>query len=68
MFKYFCNGCGKRFESELPERNKLGLLNYISCPRCGAWETYPDTVEGSKQSVKDTLEYLIEIGDLTNWG
>ena len=49
-YKYFCNHCGYHFESELPERD-------ILCPHCGDAEIYPDTVEGSKRSVKAVTEY-----------
>lgn len=51
-YKYFCNDCGFRFESELPERNENGLLNGITCPDCGSWAVYPDTAEGAAQSVR----------------
>lgn len=56
-YKYFCNHCGYHFESELPERDSNGLLNDILCPHCGDAEIYPDTVEGSKRSVKAVTEY-----------
>lgn len=57
MYKYFCNSCGTRFEHELSERDKDGLLNDIACPHCGAYDIYTDTEEGATQSVKDLSDY-----------
>ena len=61
MYKYFCNNCGNHFENELPLKNHLGLLNDIVCPKCGAYEIYPDTAEGAAQSVDDTIAYENEL-------
>ena len=57
MYKYFCGCCGKHFESEFPERNEMGLHNEITCPNCGVYDIYPDTPEGSAQSIKDLTDY-----------
>lgn len=57
MFKYFCNCCGTHFTNEFPERDHLGLLNDITCPRCGVYDIYTDTPEGAAQSVKDLTDY-----------
>lgn len=56
-YKYFCNSCGKKFESNLPEKDKLGLLNDIVCPKCGAYDIYADTEEGNKLAFKHFCEY-----------
>lgn len=60
-YKYFCNSCGKHFACESPERAKLELLNDIVCPKCGTYDIYPDTAEGSHQSIKDYSEYENQI-------
>ena len=52
-YRYFCNSCGHRFASDLPERDPKGWLNDIPCPNCGAHDTYPDT----PASVRDQLDY-----------
>lgn len=57
MYKYFCNSCGYRFKSNLSERDENGILNEISCPHCGAWDIYPDTINGSRQAVKHLTEH-----------
>lgn len=56
-YRYFCNTCGYKFESDLPEKNESGLLNDIVCPKCGSYEIYTGTSEGATQSVKDTTDY-----------
>ena len=56
-YKYFCNSCGWRFESETPEYDEEGLHNDIPCPHCGAWDIYPDTPEGSADSIRHQTEY-----------
>lgn len=56
-YKYFCNSCGKEFGSDLPERNKSGLLNDIFCPECGALDVYPATKEGCEEAYRDFCEY-----------
>lgn len=56
MYKYFCNYCGHRFESDLPERNENGFLNDLYCPKCGDMDVYPDTPEGAAASVKATMD------------
>lgn len=56
-YKYFCNSCGCRFESETPEYDEEGLRNDIPCPHCGAWDIYADTLEGSAQAVRHQTEY-----------
>ena len=50
-YKYFCDSCGFRFESDNP--NEFS----ISCPDCGAWDVYPDTEEGAAQSRRSLTEY-----------
>ena len=62
-YKYFCNSCGKHFACEFPERDKLRLLNDIVCPKCGAYDIYPDTTEGSRQAIKDYSEYENQRGN-----
>ena len=57
MYKYFCNSCGWRFESDQPERDEIGLLNDIACPHCGAWDVFQDTAEGSRKSIRETECY-----------
>lgn len=59
-YHYFCNECGHRFESELPERDANGLLNDVWCPECGGLNVYPDTPEGAAASARETLDYLAE--------
>ena len=54
---YFCGCCGHYFKSDIPELNEHGLPSSISCPECGAWDIYPDTAEGARQSVKDQLAH-----------
>lgn len=44
-YKYFCNCCGWRFESDLPEKDEHGFDNEISCPHCGCWGVYLETPE-----------------------
>ena len=63
MYKYFCNSCGCRFESEMPEYDADGLRNDIPCPHCGAWDIYPDTAEGSEQAIRHQTEYENKISD-----
>lgn len=50
MAKYFCNCCGKHFESDLPELD-------VYCPECGVYDIYSDTAEGAAQSIKDITAY-----------
>ena len=57
MFAYFCDCCGKKFKSEIPERNENGMLNNICCPTCGAWDVYPDTPEEAAASATRETEY-----------
>lgn len=57
MYKYFCDSCGYHFTDPRPERDERGLLNDISCPRCGAWEIYTDDERGARDSVRDLTEY-----------
>lgn len=57
MFTYFCDCCGKKFKSEIPERDENGMLNNICCPSCGAWDIYPDTPEEADASVTRETEY-----------
>ena len=64
MFKYFCNSCGQRFESETPEYDEEGLRNDIPCPRCGAWDIYPDTAHGSAQAIRHQTEYENRLTEL----
>lgn len=56
-YKYFCNCCGWRFESALPEKDEHGLDNEIPCPHCGAWDIYPDTDEARTESVRRLSDY-----------
>lgn len=56
-YKYFCGACGCRFESDIPEIRPNGLHNSIDCPTCGCYDTYPDTPEGARQSLRDLNEY-----------
>lgn len=57
MFAYFCDCCGKKFKSEIPERNEKGMLNSICCPSCGAWDVYLYTPEEAKASVTREIKY-----------
>lgn len=57
MYKYFCDYCGRSFESSTPERDPLGLLNDIACPHCGSFDIFPDTPEGHAASVAALTEY-----------
>lgn len=57
MYKYFCNCCGNHFENALPEKDSVGLLNLIACPKCGDYDVYPDTAEGAKQSIDALTDY-----------
>lgn len=56
-YKYFCEECGEHFDSTLPERDRNGILNEISCPNCGCWCVYLDTPEGAETSIRDMNEY-----------
>lgn len=56
-YKYFCNDCGHKFISPLPERNERGLLNSICCPHCGSWDIYPDNKQGADESVAALNRY-----------
>lgn len=55
-YKYFCNDCGTRFTSELPEKNPLGLLNDICCPDCGSYDCYTDDEKGSREAFEAYCE------------
>lgn len=33
-YRCFCNSCGKRFASDLPERDSKGCLNNDDCVIC----------------------------------
>ena len=57
MYKYFCDYCGERFESDTPELDADGLHNDIPCPKCGSHCSYPDTTENSAASVRALSEY-----------
>lgn len=63
-YRYFCNECGTRFMFNLPERDDLGLLNDIVCPRCGGYNVYPDTPAGAAASVRHTMQYENELNAL----
>lgn len=56
-YAYFCGCCGARFTSDLPERNRLGLLNDIFCPSCGTWEIYTDDEKGHAEEYQNFNEY-----------
>ena len=58
MYNYFCNCCGKRFENPLPEKDEKGFNNSIMCPECGAYDVYPNTEEGARQSIIDDGFYF----------
>ena len=55
--KYYCEECGKHFESNVPELNEYGTLNSICCPACGSLEIYPDSPEGHSEAFKDFCDY-----------
>ena len=57
MFKYFCNYCGNRFDSDLPERDEHGYMNDVYCPKCGGYDVYPDTPSGAKESIRHQTAY-----------
>lgn len=56
-YNYFCDCCGYRFESDIPEKDEHGLSNDIACPHCGAWDVRPYTEEELKASVQELNEY-----------
>lgn len=58
-YNYFCDCCGRHFESDLPEKDEHGLSNEISCPHCGAWDIYPDTEEARMESVRRFSDYEV---------
>lgn len=57
MYKYFCDDCGYKFSSDIPERNEFGLHNDIACPHCGSWCIYADDDAGRAESLRIELEY-----------
>ena len=63
QYKYFCDSCGARFESETPFYTKDGLHSEISCPHCGAWDIYEDTAAGAAESVRALTEYENRISE-----
>lgn len=60
-YKYFCGCCGKKFSLNISERNVLGLLNDIVCPKCGAYDVYRDDKAGHKEEYHHSQEYENEM-------
>lgn len=60
-YKYFCGECGYKFETNMPEKDKVGLHNDIYCPHCGGYDVYSDTPEGHKEEFKVFCEYDNEL-------
>lgn len=63
VYKYFCNCCGHKFESDLPDLNAYGFHNEIFCPHCGALDVYPGNKDGAAKSVANLNRYEAEILD-----